>query len=109
MNREKWGEIKTNLKTLGKNQESYETLKEAYDACIFNFHKDFYGTYEEYVIEKVKFLEQLAILAAEVKDNPLDSIKYLDEALFLLDSVESVYPYVSPREIEELRKTYTNM
>lgn len=94
------------LYLLHKSQEAYELIKEVYEEKRFTFDKEMYSDYEEYLIEKVKFLMKLASLEIEVTGQVKKSIAYLDEAIALLDSAESVYPYVAPSEIEHLKASY---
>lgn len=94
------------LYLLHKSKEAYELIKEVYEEKSFIFDKEMYSDYEEYLVEKVKFLMKLAALEVEVTGQVEKSIHYLDEAMALLDSAESVYPYVAPREIEHLKASY---
>ena len=87
------------LYLLHKSKEAYELIKEVYEEKSFIFDKEMYSDYEEYLVEKVKFLMKLAALEVEVTGQVEKSIHYLDSA-------ESVYPYVAPREIEHLKASY---
>ena len=97
------------LNEMGDNQEAYRILRGIYEDNSFGFDKDLHGEYEEYIIQKVKFFEQLAKLSLEVTKEPAQSIPYLDEALIMLDEVESVYPYINPKEIALLKNAYLKM
>ncbi len=97
------------LKQQGNAEEAYTLLRSIYEDNTFRFDKGIHGAYEEYIIEKVRFFEQLARLSLEVTKEPERSIPYLDEALIMLDGAESVYPYVNPKDISVLKKSYLNM
>ncbi|WP_069997298.1 hypothetical protein [Cellulosilyticum sp. I15G10I2] len=96
------------LQEIGNTQEAYIILRGIYEDNTFRFDKGIHGAYEEYIIEKVKFFQQLAQLSIEVTKEPAQSIPYLDEALIMLDGAESVYPYVDPKDIKLLKKSYLN-
>lgn len=96
------------LQETGDRQAAYEILRGIYEDNIFEFSKEVYATYEEYIIEKVKFFQQLAQLSIEVTKEPAQSLPYLDEALIMLDGEESVYSYVDPKQILDLKKAYLN-
>ncbi|ONI46033.1 hypothetical protein AN640_03965 [Candidatus Epulonipiscium fishelsonii] len=96
------------------NQETecnkiYNILKDIYEENTFRYHKDIHGAYETYIEEKVQFLLTLASLNIKVTGKVKGSIKYLDEALTMLDAAESVKPYINLREVKELRTTYLDM
>ncbi|MDF2612936.1 MAG: hypothetical protein K0S71_722 [Clostridia bacterium] len=97
------------LHNIGDTKEAYTILRDIYEDNSFRFDKDIHGTYEDYIVDKVKFFEQLAQLSMEVTKEPAQSIPYLDEALIMLDGAESVYPYVNPKDIVSLKKSYINM
>lgn len=97
------------LHELGKEEEAYVALKGIYEDKVFRFDKELHGSYEYYIVEKVKYLVELSRLSLEVTKDTLESINYLDEALIMLDGAESVYPYVSIREIQVLKNTYMAM
>ncbi|PHV71568.1 hypothetical protein CS063_03095 [Sporanaerobium hydrogeniformans] len=97
------------LQKLGKKEEAYAVMRKIYEENIFRFDKGIHGAYEEYIVEKVRFFENLARLSFEVTHEPARSIPYLDEALIMLDGAESVYPYVSPSEIKHLKNTYLSI
>lgn len=93
------------LKEEGNKDQAYLLFKAiSNEKEAFRFDKYVYGTYEDYIVEKTKFLIEIALLELEVIGCSKGSIKYLDDALNLLDGMESVYPYVRIDEIEELRK-----
>lgn len=94
------------LQEIGNIKEAYTLLRSIYEDNSFRFDKGIHGAYEEYIIEKVKFFQQLAQLSIEVTKEPAQSIPYLDEALIMLDGAESVYPYVNPKDIMLLKKSY---
>ncbi|ONI38181.1 hypothetical protein AN639_08310 [Candidatus Epulonipiscium fishelsonii] len=96
------------------NQETecnkvYNILKDIYEENTFRYHKDIHGAYETYIEEKVQFLLTLASLNIKVTGKAKGSIKYLDEALMMLDAAESVKPYINLTEVKELRTTYLDM
>lgn len=93
------------LKEQGNKEQAYLLFKAiAREKEAFRFDKYVYGTYEDYIVEKTRFLIEVALLELEVVGCPKESIIYLDEALNLLDGMESVYPYVRIEEIQALRK-----
>ncbi len=93
------------LKEEGNKEQAYLLFNAiSNEKEAFRFDKYVYGTYEDYIVEKTKFLIEIALLELEVIGCSKGSIKYLDDALNLLDGMESVYPYVRIDEIEELRK-----
>lgn len=94
------------LQEVGYKKEAYRILRGIYEDNTFRFDKGIHGAYEEYIIEKVRFVQQLAQLSIEVTKEPARSIPYLDEALIMLDGAESVYPYVNPSDILSLKKQY---
>ena len=70
----------------------------------FKFDKYKYGSYEDYIVDKVRFLIELAILETVIGKKSEESIKYLDQALELLDGMESVYPYIRINEVKVLKQ-----
>lgn len=96
------------LHEIGNTNEAYIILRGLYEDNTYRYDKDIHGTYEDYIVEKVKFFEQLAELSLEVTKEPAQSIPYLDEALIMLDGAESVYPYINPKDIALLKKSYLN-
>lgn len=97
------------LMEVTRYETAYELLRSVYQEDTFEFDKDFYGTYEDYIIDRVKLLKDLAKLNWEMTQNAYESIAYLDEASQILDTEESVYPYVSLKEIQQLKKAYLKM
>lgn len=93
------------LKEEGNKEQAYLLFKAiSNEKEAFKFDKYVYGTYEDYIVERAKFLIEMALLELEVIGCSTGSIAYLDEALNLLDGMESVYPYVRIEEIEALKK-----
>lgn len=90
----------------GQFEEAFSLLRKIYEKNEFHYDKDIHGSYETYVIEKVTFLKELAKLSIEVTKKPQRSIPYLDEALIMLDSYESVHPYINPKEVQKLKDYY---
>lgn len=90
----------------GQLEEAYSLLRKIYEKNEFHYDKDIHGSYETYVIEKVTFLKELAKLSMDVTKKPQCSIPYLDEALIMLDSYESVHPYINPKEVKALKDNY---
>ncbi len=101
--------IARQLDHLGKKEEAYSILKEIYEPHLFEYEKGTYGFYEEYLEDKVKFLEQLALLNLEVTQQLEISISYIDEALNLLDGEESVTPYIDIKRIKEIKRRYIDL
>ncbi|MDF2878236.1 MAG: hypothetical protein K0S30_1332 [Clostridia bacterium] len=97
------------LYEMGEIKEAYMILRNIYEENTFRFDKATHGAYEEYIIEKVKFFEELAKISLEVTKEPSQSIPYLDEALIMLDGAESVHPYINPSDIAQLKKSYLKM
>lgn len=101
--------IARELKKLDYEVEAYEIMRAMYEINEIRFDKTLYASYEDYIEEKVKFFVELAKISYIVTEKPAQSIPYLDEALILLDSEESSYPYISKNEIEKLKKDYINL
>lgn len=101
--------IAKQLVHLGRKEEAYSLLKEVYEEDLFEYDKGAYGLYEDYVEDKVKFLERLAALNLEVTQDVKMSIMYIDEALNLLDGEESVAPYIDIKEVKKIKKNYVNL
>lgn len=94
------------LKESGNKEQAYLLLRSvSEEEDAFYFDKYRYGTYEDFIVEKTRFLIELALLELEVVGSAEGSMMYLDDALDLLDGMESVYPYIRIDEIETLRKT----
>lgn len=89
--------------------EAYEIMRGMYEINEIRFDKTLYASYEDYIEEKVKFFVELAKLSYIVTEKPEQSIPYLDEALIMLDSQESAYPYISETAIKNLRRDYINL
>lgn len=94
------------LKKYDRLEDSYKILRSVYEANTFRYNKDIHGVYEDYIEEKVNFFKELARLSMIVTEDARRSIPYLDEALIMLDGMESVHPYINPKEIEELKEVY---
>ena len=97
------------LNEMEETKAAYMILRGIYEDNSFSFDKEFYVDYEEYIIEKVKFFEEIAALSLEVTKEPARSIPYLHEALIMLDGMESVYPYINPKDINSLKSNYLKM
>ncbi len=97
------------LEAEAKWEEAYKILKYINECRLFEYNKEAYGLYEDYVVEKVKFLEHLAILNLHVTGDVRSSIRYIDEALILLDGIESVAPYIDIKEVKNLKKQYVGL
>lgn len=109
INREHWNYslyIAYRYKEEGHSEEAFHILRRIYEQNDFHYDKDIHGSYETYVIEKVTYLKELAKLSMVVTNKPERSLPYLDEALIMLDGYESVHPYISPKEVEELKDFY---
>lgn len=101
--------IARTLKKLDYEVEAYEIMRGMYEINEIRFDKTLYASYEDYIEEKVNFFVELAKLSYIVTEKPAQSIPYLDEALIMLDSQESAYPYISKNEIEKLKRDYMNL
>lgn len=101
--------IAKQLVHLGRKEEAYSILKEVYEENLFEYDKGAYGLYEDYVEDKVEFLEKLAALNLEVTQDVKMSIAYIDEALNLLDGEESVAPYIDIKAVKQIKKNYVNL
>jgi hypothetical protein len=87
-------------------EEAHHLLREVYVENSFQYDKDIHAGYEDYIQEKVQFFVNLAALNMRITQKAKCSVPYLDEALIILDSAESVSPYISYREIEALKEDY---
>lgn len=85
---------------------AYAILKEIHLNNEIRHNRDIFGSYEDYIVEKVAFFKDMAELTYIVTKEAAQSIPYIDEALIMLDGSESVGPYVDPKEFKELRKYY---
>ena len=101
--------IAKQLVHLGKKEEAFSILKEVYEKDLFKYDKGAYGLYEDYVEDKVEFLERLAALNLEVTQDLKMSIAYIDEALNLLDGEESVAPYIDIKKVKQTKKNYVKL
>ncbi|WP_054742864.1 hypothetical protein [Cellulosilyticum ruminicola] len=97
------------LEDKAKWEEAYQILKDINECKIFEYDKEAYGIYEDYVVEKVKFLEHLAALNLQITGDIKSSIRHIDEALILLDGIESVAPYIDIKEVKKLKKHYVQL
>ena len=85
---------------------AYEILKEIYLGNEIRHNSDWFGSYEEYMEEKVNFFKDMAELSYIVTKEAARSIPFIDEALIMLDASESVGPYVDVKEFKQLKKDY---
>ena len=85
---------------------AYAILKEIYLNNEIRHNRDLFGSYEDYIVEKVAFFKDMAELTYIITKEAAQSIPYIDEALIMLDGSESVGPYVDYKEYKELRKYY---
>lgn len=86
---------------------AYEILQEIYLGNEIRHNRDLFGSYEDYIEEKVHFFKDMAELTYIVTKEAARSIPFIDEALIMLDSSESVGPYVDVKEFKQLKKDYT--
>lgn len=101
--------IAKQLENLGEKEEAYKILKTIYEAHSFEYDKNVYGIYEDYVEEKTRFLETLAVLNLELTKDLKTSILYIDEALDLLDGEESIAPYVDIKKVKQMKQNYVSL
>lgn len=87
-------------------QGAYEILREIHLNNEIRHNRDLFGSYEDYIVEKVAFFKTMAELSYIVTKEAAQSIPYIDEAIIMLDGSESVGPYVDHKEFKELRKYY---
>ncbi|OON98755.1 MAG: hypothetical protein ATN35_00660 [Epulopiscium sp. Nele67-Bin004] len=85
-------------------QRIYTILHDIYQEKMFRYDKYMHGAYETYIEQKVKFFLKLALLSIRVGQPPTESIPYIEEALVMLDGAESVYPYISPKEVSLVKE-----
>lgn len=85
---------------------AYVILKEIYLNNEIRHTSDLFGSYEDYIVEKVDFFKDMAELTYIITKEAAQSIPYIDEALIMLDGSESVSPYVDQNEFKKLRKYY---
>lgn len=97
------------LEAVAKWEEAYKILRDINECRLFEYNKETYGLYEDYVVEKVKFLQHLAALNLQITGDVRGSIRYIDEALILLDGIESVAPYIDIEEVKQLKKYYVGL
>lgn len=111
MNKTTWYERLILARKLNGNGEKIKAYLIYQDISIddFKFDKYGYGDYEYYIVDKVKFLIEKAVLETEVGNNPDLSIKYLEQALESLDGMESVYPYIKINEVKILKEEFTSI
>lgn len=88
-------------------EQAYSILREMYEQNKVRYDKTIHSNYEDYIEDKVKFFVNLAKLSMMVTDEPARSIPYLDEALIMLDSSESILPYINIADIKKLHADYT--
>lgn len=87
-------------------EAAYDMLKEIYLANEIRHNRDLFGSYEDYIEEKVDFFKDMAELSHIVTKEAARSIPFIDEALIMLDGSESVGPYVDYKEFEKLKQDY---
>ncbi|NLI90257.1 MAG: hypothetical protein GX366_07625 [Epulopiscium sp.] len=85
---------------------AYKILKELHLANEIRYSSEYFGSYEEYIEEKVNFFIEMAELSYIVTKEAAQSIPYVDEALIMLDGSESVTPYVDAKEINKIKEDY---
>lgn len=85
---------------------AYLIMNEIYLENEIRYSNDLFGSYEEYMEDKVIFFRDMAELSYMVTKDPAQSIVLIDAALSMLDSSESIGPYIDQREFEELRLSY---
>lgn len=85
---------------------AYDILKEIYLGNEIRHNRDWFGSYEDYIEEKVNFFKDMAELTYIVTKEAARSIPFIDEALIMLDSSESVGPYIDQKEFKQLKKDY---
>lgn len=104
-----WLELLQDAKKLRQEdnqEEAYTILRGLYEINAIRYNKDIHSSYEDYIEQKVNFFVELAQVSMIVTDKPAMSIPYLDEALIMLDSEESIRPYINVEDIKRLRKDY---
>ncbi len=87
-------------------EAAYNILKEIYLDNEIRHNRDLFGSYEDYIEEKVDFFKDMAELTYIVTKEAARSIPFIDEALIMLDGSESVGPYVDYKEFEKLKQDY---
>lgn len=85
---------------------AYAVLNEIYLANEIRHNRDWFGSYEDYIEEKVSFFKDMAELTYIVTNEAAQSVPFIDEALNMLDGSESVGPYVDINEFKQLKKDY---
>lgn len=85
---------------------AYSILQEIYLGNEIRHNRDWFGSYEDYIEEKVTFFKDMAELTYLVTKEPARSIPFIDEALIMLDGSESVSPYIDQKEFKQLKKDY---
>ena len=85
---------------------AYVIMKEIYLDNEIRYSNDLFGSYEEYMEDKVTFFKDMAELTYIVTQEAARSIPFIDEALIMLDSSESVGPYIDEKEYERLKASY---
>ena len=97
---------RTLFREYGEYEGAYAILREIHLNNEIRHNRDLFGSYEDYIIEKVAFFKDMAELTYIITKEAAQSIPYIDEALIMLDGSESVGPYVDHKEYKELRKYY---
>ena len=85
---------------------AYAILNEIYLGNEIRHNRDWFGSYEDYIVEKVGFFKDMAELTYIVTKEAAKSVPFIDEALNMLDGSESVGPYVDLNEFKQLKKDY---
>ena len=106
MNITTWYEMLILARTLNSDGEKIKAylIYKNIELDSFKFDKYRYGTYEDYIVDKVRFLIEKAVLETEIASNQDGAIKYLERALELLDGMESVYPYINIKDVKVLKE-----
>lgn len=100
---------RTLFKTFKEYDAAYPIMKEIYLQNEIRYNRDLFGSYEDYIEEKVNFFKDMAELNYIITKDPAQSIPFIDEALIMLDGAESVSPYIDQNEFKNLREKYLSM
>lgn len=92
-----------------KYEPAYSIMKKIYLNNEIRYNRDLFGSYEDYIEEKVNFFKDMAELTYIITKEAAQSIPFIDEALIMLDSAESVSPYIDHKEFKNLRQQYVTM
>lgn len=88
---------------------AYFIMKEIYLQNEIRHNRDLFGSYEDYIEEKVNFFKDMAELTYIITKEAAQSIPYIDEALIMLDSSESILPYIDEKDFKQLKNSYLEM